>query len=57
MRLLDYLDFDVAICREGDRYIAHVLQSPGGEAQAEFQIPFTKLETENFLLGSANQEE
>jgi len=36
---MNYLDFDLSFRRAGDRYLAVVLRSPGGEAQATFSLP------------------
>lgn len=47
---LTYLDFDLAIDREGDIYRAHLLQSPAGQAQVHFQRPLTDDQLENFYL-------
>lgn len=45
-----YLDFDILIEREGEGYRARVTQSPAGQAAAEFTLPFSDLEIENFNL-------
>jgi hypothetical protein len=46
-----YQDFDLLFERSGeDKYRARVLVSPGGQANGEFSLPFSKLELENFLL-------
>jgi hypothetical protein len=46
----NYLDFDLAIERDGETYRARVIDSPGGQASSQFQLPFSPLELENFLL-------
>ena len=45
-----YVDFDLQIEWVGTGYRARVLESPAGQAQAEFTLPFTDLELENFIL-------
>jgi hypothetical protein len=45
-----YLDFDLLIERAGEGYTARVLNSPAGQATADFRLPFSELELENFLL-------
>lgn len=47
----NYLDFDVKIARapDGKGYVARI-QSPVGEVEARFEIPFNDSELENFLL-------
>ena len=45
-----YLNFDLCIERSGTGYRAQVLDSPGGTGWAEFSLPFSHLELENFLL-------
>jgi nucleoside phosphorylase len=45
-----YINFDLAIERAGDHYRAHVLQSFAGEGSVEFELPFSALELENFIL-------
>ena len=47
---MKYLDFDLAIEPSGDGYTARVFNSPGGQASADFSVPFSDLEIENFLL-------
>ena len=47
---MKYLDFDLSFERSDDRYVARVLNSPGGQASATFSPPFSDLEVENFLL-------
>jgi hypothetical protein len=46
----DYLDFDVAVTREGQGYAAHVLASPAGEASAPFTLPFTPVDLALFMI-------
>ncbi|MGE3075038.1 MAG: CHAT domain-containing protein [Dehalococcoidia bacterium] len=45
-----YVDFDLQIEWSGNGYRAQVLDSPGGQAQAEVTVPFSDLELENFIL-------
>jgi len=47
---MNYLDFDLLIERAGDRYKARVLNSPAGQATAEFELPFSEEGLENFVL-------
>jgi hypothetical protein len=46
----DYLDFDVAVTREGQGYAAHVLASPAGEASAPFTLPFAPVDLAQFMI-------
>jgi len=47
----DYADFDLEIIRIArGRYQARVIESPAGQASAEFRRPFSDLELENFVL-------
>jgi len=46
----DYLNFDLLIERAGNAYVARVTNSPAGEAATKFNVPFSALELENFLL-------
>jgi hypothetical protein len=48
MAAIRYLDFDIAIERENERYCARVLRSPGGEAEVRFDAPLTDLELRDF---------
>lgn len=50
MKRLDYLDFELKIEREGDRYVAQVLRSPVGEASSTFMLPFSEGKLENLVL-------
>ena len=45
-----YADFDLLVERATQGYRARVIDSPGGEATAEFSLPFSSLEMENFVL-------
>ncbi len=47
---IKYLDFDLLIERAEEGYTARVLNSPAGQATADFNLPFSELELENFLL-------
>lgn len=48
--ILEYLDFDLLIEELVTGYRAHVVNSPSGQATAEFALPFQDLELENFFL-------
>ena len=51
MREFAYLDFDLLIERAGPDYRVRVMASPAGETRPiSFQVPFSDLEVENFLL-------
>ena len=54
MAPFDYLDFDLLIERTGDRYRARVLSSPGGEARADFTLPFSREQLQIFVLKAIN---
>jgi len=45
-----YFNFDLIIERVGEKYRARVFDSPAGQASAEFDVPFSELELENFVL-------
>jgi tetratricopeptide (TPR) repeat protein len=45
-----YQDFDLFIDRHGDSLRAQVLNSPAGQASAEFCLPFSEDKLENYLL-------
>ena len=46
-----YSDFDLLIeGSAGEGYSARVVDSPAGEATGAFDLPFSELEVENFLL-------
>ena len=45
-----YQDFDLFIDRSGDSLRAQVLNSPAGQASAEFCLPFSEDKLENYLL-------
>jgi CHAT domain/Concanavalin A-like lectin/glucanases superfamily len=47
---LDYLDFDLLIERSGGQSRARVLDSPVGQAIADFQLPFSSEKLEIFVL-------
>ena len=47
---LSFLDFDLLFQRTANGYRSQVLNSPAGQASAEFALPFSALEIENFLL-------
>ncbi len=50
MESIHYLDFELRIVKQGQRYLASVVRSPCGEPSAIFKLPFSKLEIENFIL-------
>jgi hypothetical protein len=45
-----YHDFDLLIDRNGESLRAQVLNSPAGQASAEFRLPFSDDKLENYLL-------
>jgi len=45
-----YHDFDLLIDRSGESLRAQVLNSPAGQASAEFRLPFSEDKLENYLL-------
>ena len=45
-----YHDFDLLIDRSGEGLRAQVLNSPAGQASAEFRLPFSEDKLENYLL-------
>ena len=47
---MHYHDFDLLIDRSGDSLRAQVLNSPAGQASAEFCLPFSEDKLENYLL-------
>jgi hypothetical protein len=47
---ISYLNFDLLVRRTEGGYRAQVLSSSAGEATADFTLPFSELELENFLL-------
>jgi len=47
---IKYLNFDLLIERTEEGYTARVMNSPAGQASADFSLPFSELELENFLL-------
>ena len=50
MRTLHYVDFDLRLEREGERYTARVIESPAGEAASAFVLPFSADRIENLIL-------
>jgi hypothetical protein len=44
-----YQDFDLLIDRSGDRLLAQVVNGPAGQALAEFRVPFSDEQVENYL--------
>lgn len=47
---MNYQDFDLLIDRNGESLRAQVINSPAGQASADFQLPFSEDKLENFLL-------
>ena len=47
---MNYQDFDLLIDRSGENLRAQVINSPAGQATAEFRLPFSEDKLENFLL-------
>jgi len=45
-----YFNFDLIIERAGKKYQARVIDSPAGHAFEKFNLPFSNLELENFVL-------
>jgi Tol biopolymer transport system component len=50
MEEMNYLDFDIHIHRSDQGYRIRIVNSPAGQADGEFNIPFSDLELENFKL-------
>jgi len=50
MERLRYLDFELKIEREGDRYKVRIIRSPAGEASHGFTLPFSQEKLENLIL-------
>lgn len=50
MDRIKYIDFDLLIERTEQGYTARVINSPAGQAKTSFELPFSELELENFLL-------
>lgn len=50
MERIKYFDFDILIERVNERYRARVIQSPAGQASAEFVLPFTDQDIEILML-------
>jgi len=50
MTTINYLDFDLLIEGTPEKYTARVLNSPAGQSTADFHLPFSDLELENFYL-------
>ena len=46
----DYLDFDLAVTREGQGYAARVVASPAGQVSAPFTLPFSAIELAQFMV-------
>lgn len=45
-----YLNFDLVVARSEQGYRARVLNAPEGPVESTFQLPFSDVEIENFLL-------
>jgi outer membrane biosynthesis protein TonB len=50
MSTREYVDFDLQIESSGEGYRARVINSPVGQAMADFDIPLSDMEQENFIL-------
>src|SRR5262245_34172299 len=50
MERLNYLDFDLLIERTPSGYRARVIQSPAGQASADFVLPFSDQDLEILML-------
>ncbi|MCD4670507.1 MAG: CHAT domain-containing protein [Actinomycetia bacterium] len=50
MANMTYVDFDLLIEQTAEGYIIRVLNSPSGQAKAQFTLPFSDSELENFFL-------
>lgn len=50
MEEMNYLDFDIHINRAQEGYRVRVTNSPAGQADASFSLPFSDLEVENLIL-------
>lgn len=50
MSEMKYLELDLLIEPAEKGYCARIIQSPAGQASAEFQLPFSRLEVDNFVL-------
>jgi hypothetical protein len=47
---MEYLDFDLQIERSGEQFLARVVDSPAGQAENIFKLPFEQKELETFRL-------
>lgn len=55
MESLNFLDFELEITSDEDgRYTVAVVHSPAGEACGSFELPFSSLELENYVLNLQN---
>jgi hypothetical protein len=45
-----YLELDLLIEPAEKGYCARIIQSPAGQASAEFELPFSRIELDNFVL-------
>lgn len=50
MAQLTYLDFDLLVERWQDQYKAHAINSPAGQANSVFRLPFSEAELNGLLL-------
>ena len=50
MTALQYADFDLAVIEHDGEFVAHVLDSPSGQADGRFEMPFSPDALENFIL-------
>ena len=50
-----YLNFDLLITRAGDAYRVYVVDAPGGDADATFEMPFAPGELGRLVHGSGTR--
>jgi hypothetical protein len=50
MTTTHYINFDLLLEQEGERFVARVLEAPAGQARTSFTMPFMPLELENLVL-------
>jgi hypothetical protein len=50
MQTRDYVDLDLKIDKDGNAYVARVIDSPAGQASHRFRLPFDPQGLENFVL-------
>ena len=47
----EFTNLDLMILSSGDNYTARIVQSPGGEANVSFELPFSEIEVMEFMMG------